>query len=376
MKSVGLFSGIGGLELGMQRSGFEALLFCDIMPAAQHVLKTRFPGASVHDDVTTLKDLPEGTSLLTAGFPCQDLSQAGLTKGIDGSRSGLVGEIFRLLGSSKPATVVLENVPFMLNLHAGEPMRRIVDAFEDLGYRWAWRILDTNAFGLPQRRERVFFVASREIDPAAALLLDDVPRQRPSTDFDTYAHGFYWTEGRTGLGWAVNAIPTLKNGSTVGIPSPPAIVRMNGAVVKPHIEDAERLQGFEAGWTAPAEEVAKSYSRWTLVGNAVSVPVAAWVGQRIVSGAVGVVPPGKLQPFPSRGKLPKAAFFDGITRHAAALTTDPVNRASPMLEDFLVHGGSPLSRRATAGFLSRTDRASVRFPEGFLTRVRDHLASL
>lgn len=70
------------------------------------------------------------------------------------------------------------------------------------------------------------------------------------------AFGFYWTEGTRGLGAAVDAVPTLKGGSTIGIPSPPGILLPGGRVVTPRIEDAERLQGFEAGWTEPAEAVA------------------------------------------------------------------------------------------------------------------------
>jgi DNA (cytosine-5)-methyltransferase 1 len=74
------------------------------------------------------------------------------------------------------------------------------------------------------------------------------------------------------LGWAPDAVPTLKNGSTIGIPSQPAILFPNGAIVKPDIRDGERLQGFIADWTKPAEDVAKASKRWGLVGSAVSVP--------------------------------------------------------------------------------------------------------
>jgi len=376
MKAVGLFSGIGGLELGLQSAGFHSSLLCDIFPAAQQVLRSRFPDADLHHDVTTLNSLPSGTDVLSAGFPCQDLSQAGLTKGIDGARSGLVGEIFRLVKDSRPRTVVLENVPFMLQLHAGEPMRRIIDAFEEMGYRWAWRVVDTNSFGLPQRRERVFFVASLDINPAMALLRDDAPFARPGTDFEEYAHGFYWTEGKGGLGWAVNAVPTLKNGSTIGIASPPAILRMDGSIVKPHIEDAERLQGFAPGWTSPAEEVAKPSSRWTLVGNAVSVPVAAWVADRIINTPSGTLESERFLPFPVKGKLPKAACFDGSKRYGVVASTDPLAFDRPKLEDFLFHPGTPLSKRAVTGFLGRTRNATIRFPEGFIEKVEAFSDSL
>src|SRR5262245_9745417 len=97
LKTVGLFAGIGGIEVGLERAGHQTLLLCENDPSAQKVLQTRFPGIQIESDVRELKSLPLGTTLLAGGFPCQDLSQAGTTAGIDGTRSGLVGEVFRLL---------------------------------------------------------------------------------------------------------------------------------------------------------------------------------------------------------------------------------------------------------------------------------------
>ena len=97
------------------------------------------------------------------------------------------------------------------------------------------------------------------------------------------ACGFYWTEGNNGLGWAEDAIPPLKGGSGCGIPSPPGIwVPAEQAIVTPDIRDAERLQGFPADWTAPAiGDGVRAGKRWQLVGNAVSVPLAKWIGTRL-----------------------------------------------------------------------------------------------
>ena len=100
-------------------------------------------------------------------------------------------------------------------------MARLVAAFEERGYRWAYRVVSSLGF-IPQRRERVFLVASNsDLDPWDVLFHDDVALPARETSLDTHAHGFYWTEGTRGLGWAPDAVPTLKNGSTVGIPSPP-----------------------------------------------------------------------------------------------------------------------------------------------------------
>lgn len=372
MKTVGLFSGIGGFELGLTRAGHEMLMACEVSPVARAVLKARLQGQELAEDVRSIRHLPEGVEAIVAGFPCQDLSQAGMTQGLAGTRSSLVGEVFRLAAQSRAEWIILENVPFMLQLRSGSAMRTIVGALEELGYRWAWRVVDALGFGLPQRRERVFLVASRVADPADVLLADELVFERPATAIGQVAHGFYWTEGRGGLGWAVDAVPTLKNGSTIGIPSPPAILLPNGTIVTPDIRDAERLQGFEEDWTAPALEVARVGARWGLVGNAVSVPVVEWLGGRLARP--GTYDGHRDADFPETGTLPKAARFDGMTRHRVQIGPDPVGVRAPALTEFLRYPGAPLSERATAGFLSRTRTASLRFAPGFISAVEDHLA--
>jgi DNA (cytosine-5)-methyltransferase 1 len=376
MRIAGLFAGIGGLELGMHRAGHEAQLLCDILPSAQAVLAARFPGVEYRQDITKLRSLPAEVDLLCAGFPCQDLSQAGRAAGLAGQRSGLIGEVFRLLARRRIPTVVVENVPFMLQLGGGAAMRAIVDEFERRGYRWAYRVVDSYSFGLAQRRERVLLVASRDVDPSAVLLSDDNPLSRHATAIGVRPHGFYWTEGLGGLGWAVDAVPTLKNGSTIGIASPPAVLMPDGRIVKLGIRDGERLQGFESDWTLPAETVAKPSARWGLVGSAVSVPVAQWVGGRLISP--GVYDTGRDQPFAQAGKAPRAARFDGKARYSVRISADPIGLQPPPLSEFMHDGDERqlLSIKATSGFLDRTRRAKLRFAPGFIAAVEDHLIAM
>ncbi len=376
MRVAGLFAGIGGFELGMHQAGHETALLCDILPAAQAVLRARFSGVEYRNDITRLRSLPGDVDLVCAGFPCQDLSQAGRTAGLDGERSGLIGEVFRLLRRRRIQTVVVENVPFMLQLNGGAAMRAIVDEFERLGYRWAYRVLDSWSFGLAQRRERVFLVASRVLDPSGVLLSDDNPVGRHRTALGVRAHGFYWTEGLGGLGWAVDAVPTLKNGSTIGIPSPPAVLFPDGRIMKIGIADAERLQGFDGGWTLPAQSVAKPGARWGLVGSAVSVPVARWVGERLLRP--GTCDSRRDCAFPDSGKVPRAARFDGRSRRAVDISMDPVGTVPPPLMSVLadIEGQQLLSAKATLGFLNRTRRAKLRFAPGFIDAVERHLRSM
>lgn len=376
MRFAGLFAGIGGFELGMARAGHTTALLCDVLPASRAVLTSRFPGVEYRDDITALRSLPADVNAICAGFPCQDLSQAGRTAGLEGERSGLIGEVFRLLSRRKVDTVVLENVPFMLQLNGGNAMRAIVDEFERRHYRWAYRVVDSFGFGVPQRRERVFLVASRSIDPATVLLVDDRPLARPSTSLGSKAHGFYWTEGLGGLGWAVDSVPTLKNGSTIGIPSPPAVLMPDGRIIKPGIRDVERLQGFEPGWTTPAESVVRASARWGLLGSAVTVPVAEWVGRRL--SEPGEYDKARDRAFPVLGKATRAARSDGKRRFAVTIGTDPLGVRPIPLADFLTdtEGQSLLSLKATSGFLGRTRRAKLRFEPGFIAAVERHEAHM
>ena len=369
LRVVGLFAGIGGIELGFHSSGHTTELLCEIEPSAQAVLHARFPGVPVVGDICELDRLPEA-ELVCAGFPCQDLSQAGRTAGIGGRNSGLVTEVFRLLETSDPEWVCFENVPFMLRLERGRAMRYLTDELSARGYTWAYRIVDTRSFGLPQRRKRVVLLASRVHDPGAVLFADEGSR-RVQPDESEVGCGFYWTEGIRGLGWAVDAVPTLKGGSTIGIPSPPAIRLPAGeGIVVPEIRDAERLQGFPVDWTLPAVEAgARKGARWKLVGNAVSVPVAEWLGARLAS-------PGEWHPAteePVGSSWPAAAWG----RDGGAVVVDrshwPQPERRPGLLDFLQYDPLPLSERATRGFLERTSRSSLRFHEGFLAGVADHL---
>jgi len=372
LRVASLFAGVGGIELGLQRSGHRTTLFCEKDPAAIAVLANRFPGVPLVSDVCEVDRVPRGTQLLTAGFPCQDLSQAGTTRGIAGGRSGLVREVLRLLEHDRVPWVLLENVPFMLQLARGRALEVIVGELEALGYRWAYRVVDTRSMGLPQRRERIFLLASIDNDPRDVLLADDAGPPSDAGTRSDVACGFYWTEGVRGLGWAEDAVPTLKGGSTIGIPSPPAILLPSGRVVTPDLIDAERLQGFDANWTEPAEEAVKRSFRWKLVGNAVTVDVAAWIGRRLLD-------PGTYsnalwdQGIEKGDPWPRAAWNVGNGRFASAASSWPLRIQRTPLHSFLKHDGHPLSERATAGFLSRTSRSSLRFRPGFLAAVGAHL---
>ena len=260
----------------------------------------------------------------------------------------------------------------MLSLDRGQAMRFLVDSLESLGYMWAYRVVDAMNFGLPQRRRRVLLLASRTEDPREVLFSQDAghPAYRHPVDS---ACGFYWTEGQRGLGWAVDAVPTLKGGSTIGIASPPGIwFPETGHIATPDIRDAERLQGFPAGWTSKAngDEQRARTNRWKLVGNAVSVPVARWLGHRLrdpqpFEATASEMEPGDPWPTAAWGRRGKAWRVE--------VSMWPVRHRRLHLSDFLNYPTVPLSPRATRGFLGRAEAGTLRFPPGFLEDVASHL---
>lgn len=375
---AGLFAGIGGLELGLHPSGGKTMLLCEVWEPAAAVLRDKFPGVPLHSDIRDLEHLPE-VDIVTAGFPCTDLSQAGRTAGIHGGGdSGLVRHLFELLADANPRWVVIENVRNMLVLDKGKAMDYLVFQLEALGYRWAYRLVDSRFTGVPQRRQRVIMVASRVEDPTTVLFADDAGE--PSDDwFTDDAYGFYWTEGNTGLGWAKDAIPTLKGGSGLGIPSSPAIwipnERSGRSIVTPSIEDAERLQGFPSRWTQAALEAGKPGYRWKLVGNAVTVGVAAWLGRRLRD-------PGEFDrergiPLSQCDKWPKAAWGESHTRWTAAISMWPEHRPYRHLLKLVDrHGLPPLSYKAAAGFHRRIERSSLRFKDAFKVAIKEHVEAM
>lgn len=382
-RMAGLFAGIGGIEQGFRRAlgtGHETVMLCESWAPAMRVLGTQFPDVEIHPDVRTLRDLPSRLDLVAAGFPCTDLSQAGRTAGINGDQSGLVAHVFEALrvtakGRGALPTLLIENVPNMLALDRGKAMAYLVSELEALGYRWAYRTVDSRFTGLPQRRRRVLLLASKTLDPRDVLFSEDAGGLDEG-DLRTDAFGFYWTEGRGGLGWAQDATPTFKGGSAVGIPSPPAIwvaaEDPGRRIVTPSIEDGEQLQGFDRGWTATAaEDQRRNGPRWKLVGNAVPVDVSAWLAERIAK-------PGSFDAdadvWVGPGAWPAAAWGESGVVWAVRVSEFP--RLSPyrhLLDLIKLDEARSLSWRASNGFWSRLQESNLgRYP-GFRKDIAEHV---
>lgn len=370
MRTLGLFAGIGGFEVGLAKAGHEILRLCEVDPAAQAVLRKHFDGVPVESDVRSLCSFPRGTDLVVAGFPCQDLSPVGPARGVAGEKSGIISQVFRLLRVSRVPYILLENVPFMLHLHRGAAIRYITSQLEELGYSWAYRTIDSRSFGLPQRRERVFLLASLDERPWNGLFYESFSDQEKGVS-KAPPCGFYWTEGNRGLGWAQDAIPTLKGGSGLGIPSPPAIWCRNDSIVTPDLRDAERLQGFKADWTKPAESVGTRGARWRLVGNAVTTKVAEWLGATLCDSSAHE--PSGLRRLSGQDPWPPAAMGEDGERFAVPVSKWPLKRKMPSIEDFLRYEPRPLSHKAVSGFWRRLEASNLSYPAAFAQAIKAHI---
>lgn len=190
LTGVSLFAGVGGFELAMQRNGVEVVASVEIDKKCQEVLAHRFPTSKIFDDVTTVKgsDLIEAgfvpsRGIITGGFPCQDLSVAGKRAGLAGARSGLFWEIARIVEETQTEYAILENVPGLLSSNGGADFGVVLGTMADLGYSVAWRVLDAQYFGVPQRRKRVFIACRRASSGSAAEILfkSEGLRRNPET---------------------------------------------------------------------------------------------------------------------------------------------------------------------------------------------------
>lgn len=156
MRFGSLFSGIGGLDLGLERAGMTCAWQVEIEEYASRVLAKHWP------DVPRFRDVREcgahnlePVDLIAGGFPCQDVSDAGPKLGLEGERSGLWSEMFRIVCELRPRYLLVENVAALL--HRG--MGRVLGDLASVGFDAEWSVLPACALGAPHPRERVFVVA-------------------------------------------------------------------------------------------------------------------------------------------------------------------------------------------------------------------------
>lgn len=290
------FAGIGGFDLGFERAGLETVWQCEINDFCLDILEQHWPHVERVRDIREVEphEIPSA-DVWVGGFPCQDVSLArmGPRAGLAGNQSGLFYAFAELIESCRPETVVIENVAALLSSNQGRDFGIVIRSLAELGYGLAWRVIDSRYFGIPQSRSRVFIVGHLgSAASAGAILFESECGDR---DFEAsrsngqksvspfkiragdsrigyvkkLAHCLYAESARhTGTDWSRNYV------------SYP-----HGAVRRLTPLETERLQGFPDDWTIPKQRRqdldALDSARYHACGNAVSVPVAEWLGHRI-----------------------------------------------------------------------------------------------
>lgn len=166
LKVLDLFAGIGGFSLGLERTGgFETAAFCEIEPYPQKVLAKHWPGVPIYDDVRELtaeRLRADGITVdvITGGFPCQDISNAGNKAGIEeGTRSGLWSECARLLGDIRPRYAIFENVTALISGDNGRWFEQVLWDISQVGYDAEWHCIPASELGAHHHRDRVWIIA-------------------------------------------------------------------------------------------------------------------------------------------------------------------------------------------------------------------------
>jgi len=178
-------SGVEAVTVAWEPLGFRPAWFAEIDPFCSALLAHRYPGVQNLGDFTHIAAGGGSIDILVGGTPCPSFSVAGRRGGLDDPRGQLAVEFCRLAGRLRPRWVVWENVPGVLSSNGGRDFGTILGALAELGYGCAWRVLDAQFFGVPQRRRRVFVVGHLgDWRRAAAVLLEreglcrDTPSRR------------------------------------------------------------------------------------------------------------------------------------------------------------------------------------------------------
>ncbi len=172
MKYLSVCAGIEAATQGWHHLGWEPVAFSEIEPFPSAVLQHHYPNVPNWGDMTQFKTWPDATiDVLVGGTPCQSFSVAGLRKGLEDPRGNLMLTFLGIADRYKPKWIVWENVPGVLSSNGGRDFGTFLAALGELGYGWAYRVLDAQWFGVAQRRRRVFVVGCLGDQRSAAAVL-------------------------------------------------------------------------------------------------------------------------------------------------------------------------------------------------------------
>lgn len=302
-----LFSGIGGIDLGFIQAGFDIVWANEMDAAACRTYRHNFPNTNlIEGDIKRIatSDIPD-CDVLTAGFPCQPFSIAGLQKGFKDRDGNLFFEITRIIDAKRPKVVFLENVPNLMEHDDGKTFLVIFNGLAQFGYTVYYRVLASNDYrNLPQIRKRIYIVAIREDisnrlyqypEPMELTLKSSDIINRSVKQHDIY----YYTEGKmydrlvahmkdrkaiyritdTEVRWTKNQMcPTLT--ANMGTHKDRVhVVWDDYGIRKMTLRECLDFQGFPKEFYFPNTiTIDDAYKQ---IGNTVSVPVIARLATKI-----------------------------------------------------------------------------------------------
>lgn len=329
MRFVDLFAGIGGIRLGFEQvfPESETVFVSEQDVKAQETYRANFSTPGVFaGDITKVDvgDVPDFDVCL-AGFPCQAFSIAGKRQGFNDSYKGqsrgtLFAEVIRFCEAKQPKVIFCENVKGLVTHDRGNTLRVIVGAFEEIGYKVHFEVLNSCDFGVPQNRERVFIVCFRQdVDDSGFVfptgvgtgrvirdVLDDAPVDAKYYLSDVYLetlreHRRKQEAKGNGFGYVVRDLDGVAGALVCGgmgrernliVDSRPhslvPTTRIKGQVNREDVRkltprEWARLQGFPEGFVLPVSDT----QLYRQLGNSVTVPVVAAVAGRVRDVLVG-----------------------------------------------------------------------------------------
>lgn len=276
MMTVGsLFSGIGGLELGLERAGMRTVWQVEKDEYCRRVLAKHWPDVARYEDVRDVgAHNLEPVDVVCGGFPCQDISNAGKRAGIDGERSGLWSEYARIIRELRPSYVLVENVAALL----ARGLERVLGDLAESGYDAEWDCIPAAAVGAPHRRDRLFVVAYARHGAGA-----------PARSKQAGVHGPFRLPQRTEGSGAAGG-----RGAVVAHPDSPRLEGHGGSRVFGEVRAQEALGVFRGSkgreqWESEpnvgrvANGVPHRVDRLRALGNAVVPQVSEYIGHAIVA---------------------------------------------------------------------------------------------
>jgi DNA (cytosine-5)-methyltransferase 1 len=316
--SIELFSGCGGLALGLKNSGINSDLLVEIDKDSCETLHANFKNTKIIcDDIANVdfKKYKNKIDIIAGGFPCQAFSYAGKSKGFEDTRGTLFFDFARSVKEVNPKVAIGENVRGLISHDKGQTLLTMVKVLEDLGYNVQYKLLLAQYFNVPQKRERVFIVATRkdlpntykypeELDyfvPLEVALKDCPPSEgqeypkRKKEIMDMVPQGGYWKDlpieiqkeymkgsfylggGKTGTARRLS----MKEPSLTLVTSPAQgqTERCHPTKTRPlTIRESARIQTFPDSWKFSGS----LGSQYKQIGNAVPVNLAYHVGKSVI----------------------------------------------------------------------------------------------